>query len=196
MPIPIVLASSSPYRRQLLERLGVPFEAVAPAVDETSLVGETARQTALRLAQQKAAAVAMRFPEAIVIGSDQVAEMDGHKLGKPGGHAQALQQLLAMQGRTVVFHTALSVLRHLDQRTSTDCVETSVRFRRLPREALELYLRRDRPYDCAGSAKIEALGICLVDSVRSNDPTALIGLPLIRLTTMLADCGVALPGDL
>jgi len=195
MPIPIVLASSSPYRRQLLERLGVPFEAVAPKVDETPLAGETARQMALRLAQQKADAVAMRFPQAIVIGSDQVAEMDGRKLGKPGGHEAALQQLLAMQGRTVVFHTALSVLRYVGQRVSADCVDTWVHFRTLPVEALEQYLLRDRPYDCAGSAKIEALGICLVESVRSDDPTALIGLPLIRLTTMLADCGVALPAD-
>ena len=193
MSSPIVLASSSPYRRQLLQRLRVPFDAVAPEVDETANAGETPAQTARRLALLKASAVGLLHPDAIVIGSDQVAEMDGLALGKPGGHDDALRQLLAMQGRTVVFHTALTVLRHADERVCSDCVDTWVRFRSLPREALHGYLRLDQPYDCAGSAKIESLGICLVESVRSDDPTALIGLPLISLTTMLAGYGVALP---
>jgi septum formation protein len=189
----IVLASSSPYRRQLLQRLRVPFDTEAPEVDETSRTGETPLETARRLALLKASTVGLRRPDAIVIGSDQVAEMDGFALGKPGTHDDALRQLVAMQGRTVVFHTALTVLRSADQRIRSDCVDTWVRFRTLPPDALERYLRLDQPYDCAGSAKIESLGICLVESVRSDDPTALIGLPLIRLTTMLAGYGVALP---
>jgi len=193
MSTSIVLASSSPYRRQLLERLGVPFDAVAPQVDESSLPGETPTQTALRLALLKASTVGRRRPSAIVIASDQVAELDGAAIGKPGGHDDALRQLIAMQGRTVVFHTALTVLRHADERACSECVDTWVSFRRLPADALDAYLRLEQPYDCAGSAKIESLGICLVESVRSDDPPALIGLPLIRLTTMLASCGIVLP---
>jgi septum formation protein len=189
----IVLASSSPYRRGLLEQLRLPFEIDAPDVDESGRADETPLQLARRLALLKASTVSRRHPQAIVIGSDQVAEMDGLALGKPGAHPQALQQLMAMQGRTVVFHTALAVVRKSDDRVATDCVDTWVRFRRLPPDALETYLRLEQPYDCAGSAKIESLGICLVESVRSDDPTALIGLPLISLTTMLAGCGVALP---
>ena len=193
MQASIVLASSSPYRRQLLERLRLPFDTDPPEVDETGRGGETPLQTAQRLALLKASSVGMRHPQAIVIGSDQVAEMDGQALGKPGGHEQAMRQLLAMQGRTVVFHTALAVVRRADGYVGTDCVDTQVRFRRLPPRALEDYLRAEQPYDCAGSAKVESLGICLVESVQSDDPTALIGLPLISLTTMLAACGVALP---
>jgi septum formation protein len=193
MPASIVLASSSPYRRQLLDRLQLPFESDAPGVDETSRAGETPVQLASRLALLKASTVGSRHPEAIVIGSDQVAAMDGLAIGKPRGHPEALQQLLAMQGRTVVFHTALAVVRRFDDRTCTDCVDTWVQFRRLQSDALERYLRLEQPYDCAGSAKIESLGICLVESVRSDDPTALIGLPLISLTSMLAGFGVAIP---
>ena len=189
----IVLASSSPYRRQLLERLRLSFDTDAPDVDESGRADETPLQLARRLALLKASTVGLRHPQAIVIGSDQVAEMDGIAIGKPGGHQEALQQLVAMQGRTVVFHTALAVVRRCDERVDTDCVDTWVRFRHLPADALEAYLRLEQPYDCAGSAKIESLGICLVDSVRSDDPTALIGLPLISLTTMLAGYGVALP---
>ncbi|HEX4584849.1 MAG TPA: Maf family nucleotide pyrophosphatase [Burkholderiaceae bacterium] len=192
-PVPIVLASSSPYRRQLLERLRVPFDCVAPQVDEASRAGETPLQLACRLALLKATTVAVRHPDAIVIGSDQVAEMDGSAIGKPSGHQDALRQLLAMQGRTVLFHSALAVVRRSDGRVSHDCVDTSVRFRQLPPEALERYLQLEQPYDCAGSAKIESLGICLVESVRSDDPTALIGLPLISLTSMLGGFGVRLP---
>jgi septum formation protein len=193
MPDFIVLASSSPYRRQMLDRLRLPFEWHAPDVDEAGRPGEMPLQLACRLALLKASTVAVRYPEAIVIGSDQVAEMDGLAIGKPGGHQDALPQLVAMQGRTVVFHTALAVVRRSDGRTTTDCVDTWVRFRRLQPDALERYLRLEQPYDCAGSAKIESLGICLVESVRSDDPTALIGLPLISLTSMLAGFGVALP---
>jgi septum formation protein len=193
MTIPIVLASGSPYRRQLLERLRLPFRCEPPDVDEAARPAETPLQLASRLASLKACTVAQRFPEAIVIGSDQVAEMDGLAIGKPAGHPQALQQLVSMQGRSVVFHTTLAVVRHSDGHRRTECVDTEVRFRRLPAEALDAYLRLEQPYDCAGSAKVESLGICLVESVRSDDPTALIGLPLIRLTSMLAECGVALP---
>jgi septum formation protein len=193
MPAPIVLASSSPYRRQLLERLRLPFDTVAPQVDESPQHGETPLQAALRLALLKASTVGRRHPGAIVIGSDQVAELDGVAIGKPGGHDEALAQLVAMQGRTVTFHTALTVLRHADQRVCSECVDTRVSFRRLPADALDAYLRLEQPYDCAGSAKVESLGICLVESVRSDDPTALIGLPLIRLTAMLAGYGIALP---
>jgi septum formation protein len=193
MPASIVLASSSPYRRQLLERLRLPFDVEAPDVDEAAHAGETPLQQAQRLALLKASSVSARRPEAIVIGSDQVAALDGVAIGKPLDHPNALRQLLQMQGRTVLFHTALAVVRRADARSELDCVDTLVRFRRLTREALEAYLRIEQPYDCAGSAKIESLGICLVESVQSDDPSALIGLPLIRLTSMLAGCGVALP---
>jgi septum formation protein len=173
----------------------VPFDTVAPDVDETGQPGETPLQLARRLALLKASTIGQRHPQAIVIGSDQVAQMDGLAVGKPRAHQDALDQLLAMQGRSVVFHTALALVRRSDGLCCVDCVDTQVRFRRLTRDALETYLRLDQPYDCAGSAKIESLGICLVESVRSDDPTALIGLPLIRLTSMLAACGVALPGS-
>ncbi len=193
MAAPIVLASSSPYRRQLLERLQLRFEVEAPQVDEASRSGESPLQQACRLALLKASTVSLRRPDAIVIGSDQVAVADGITIGKPADHDDALRQLLQMQGRSVLFHTALAVVRRADDRSEVDCVDTLVHFRRLSREALQTYLLIDRPYDCAGSARIESLGICLVESVQSDDPTALIGLPLIRLTSMLAGCGVALP---
>jgi len=194
MPAPIVLASSSPYRRQLLEQLRLPFRTESPDVDETPGPGETPLQLARRLALLKASTVGQRHPDAIVIGSDQVADVNGVAISKPGDHQTALLQLLDMQGRTVVFHTALAVVRRCDDHAGVDCVDTIVRFRRLARESLEAYLRLEQPYDCAGAAKIESLGICLVESVRSDDPTALIGLPLISLTSMLAACGVSLPG--
>lgn len=188
---PIVLASTSAYRRQLLARLHLPFDVVAPEVDETALAGESPRQTAQRLAQAKAQAVANRRPEAIVIGSDQVAELHGRPINKPGEHAAALAQLEQMQGQTVDFHTGLAVFDA--GRVQSDCVSTRVRFRQLSREQLDRYLTIDRAYDCAGAAKIESLGIALVEAVHSDDPTALIGLPLIRLTSMLRDCGVLVP---
>jgi septum formation protein len=189
---PIVLASTSPYRRQLLARLRLPFSVQAPQVDEHALPGETPAATARRLAQAKAAAVAAGRPDAIVIGSDQVADVDGEALSKPGTHEAALAQLTRMQGREVVFHTALAVIGP-DGCRQVDEVPTVVRFRVLPADQLDAYLRLERPYDCAGAAKIESLGIVLAESVRADDPTALIGLPLIRLTSMLAACGVRLP---
>ncbi len=191
---PIVLASTSTYRRELLQRLRLPFSVQASRVDECALAGEAPRDTARRLALAKAEAVAAGRPGAIVIGSDQVADVDGEALSKPGTHAAALAQLTRMQGREVVFHTAVALVdprggQHLDD------VPTVVRFRVLPAASLDAYLRAEQPYDCAGAAKIEALGITLVKSVRSDDPTALIGLPLIRLTTMLAACGIFLPAQ-
>jgi septum formation protein len=190
---PIVLASTSPYRRELLTRLRVPFEAVAPGIEESAMAGESPRITARRLAQAKAEAVASRLPDALVIGSDQVADLDGEPLNKPGCHEVGLDQLLQLQGRTAVFHSAIAVARDGGARIDVDCVPTAVRFRRLSRAQLDAYLRADRPYDCAGAAKIESLGITLVAAVHSDDPTALIGLPLIRLTAMLAAAGIVLP---
>jgi septum formation protein len=189
----IVLASTSPYRRQLLERLRLPFTVQAPGVEETPLAAERPRDTAIRLALEKARRVAQDQPQAIVIGSDQVAELDGLAIGKPLTHETALQQLTLMQGRRVDFHTALAVVRRSTGQVGNDCVLTEVRFRRLPRIQLERYVRLDQPFDCAGSARIESLGICLIESVGSDDPTALIGLPLIALTSILAGFGVSLP---
>lgn len=186
----IVLASTSPYRRELLARLRLPFTVAAPEVDEAAAADETPAATALRLAQAKARAVAPRHPTALIIGSDQVADADGTPLGKPGAFDAALAQLEFMQGRTVVFHTALALLDAATGALRAVEVPTRVRFRRLPRAALENYLRLDQPFDCAGAAKIEAAGIALVDAVESEDPTALIGLPLIALTSLLAEFGV------
>lgn len=186
----IVLASTSRYRRQLLERLRLPFETHAPQVDETPLPAETPRETALRLARAKAESVAVRFPDAVVIGSDQTVDADGHTLGKPLTHDAALAQLQSLQRRTVVFYTALAVAGPAGHSVQLDCVPTTVTFRNLPSAQLDAYLSADHPYDCAGAAKIESLGIALVEAVVSDDPTALIGLPLIRLTSMLASAGV------
>lgn len=189
----IVLASTSTYRRALLARLRLPFETAAPEIDEAALPDELPGQTALRLARAKAVAVARRRPDALVIGSDQVADLDGVALNKPGSHAAALDQLRRLQGRSAVFHTALAVAVDGGNRVEVDLVPTTVRFRRLAQAALEAYLRIDQPYDCAGAAKIESLGIALVESVQGDDPTALIGLPLIRLVSMLAALGIAVP---
>ncbi len=186
----IVLASTSRYRRQLLERLRLPFEVHAPEVDEATLPGETPRETALRLACAKAENVATRFSGAIVIGSDQTVDLNGQTLGKPLTHDAALTQLQSLQGRTVVFYTALAVAGPMTGRVQLDCVPTTVTFRKLPSVQLEAYLRADQPYDCAGAAKIESLGTALVQAVESDDPSALIGLPLIRLTSMLSSAGV------
>jgi septum formation protein len=189
---PLVLASTSPYRRALLERLRLPFEVEPPGVDETALSGETARDTALRLAQAKARAVAPKFPRALVIGSDQVATLGGDRLGKPGGHERAVAQLKAMRGRTVVFHTALALLDSASGAMQTAEVPTEVRFRDYSDKEIERYLEIERPYDCSGSAKIEGLGIVLVERVSGDDPTALIGLPLVQLCAMLRSEGVTL----
>jgi len=186
----IVLASTSRYRRELLERLRCPFEVQAPQVDEAALPSETPRETALRLARDKAANVARRFPGAIVIGSDQTVDLNAVALGKPLSHEAALAQLQSLQGRTAVFYTALAVNGPALNSLQVDCVPTTVTFRNLPTAQLEAYLRADQPYDCAGAARIESLGIALIQSVKSDDPTALIGLPLIRLTSMLAAAGI------
>lgn len=189
----IVLASTSPYRRELLARLRLPFEVQRPDVDETPRAGEPPAALAERLAVAKAESLASRHPGAVLVGSDQVAELDGRPIGKPGGFDAALAQLESMQGRTVTFHTALAVHDASSGRTWSDNVPTHVSFRRLPRAALAAYLRIDQPYDCAGAAKIESAGIALVERVESDDPTALVGLPLILLTTLLGRCGVDVP---
>jgi septum formation protein len=190
----IILASSSAYRRALLERLRLAFEVAAPDIDETPLAGETPDATALRLAREKAAAVAAAHPGALVIGSDQVATLDGAQIGKPGDHARALEQLRAMRGREVVFHTALCLWddRSADPAAAAQMenVQTLVSFRDLPDAELDAYLRIEQPYDCAGSAKNEGLGIALLARIDSSDPTALTGLPLIALTSMLRRAGV------
>jgi septum formation protein len=193
-PVRLILASSSAYRRELLARLGLPFEAIAPDIDETPLAGEPPQATALRLARTKAEAVAAAHPGALVIGSDQVATLDDLQIGKPGDHARALAQLQLMRGREVVFHTALCLwdgrVADPDSAAQIENVQVRVRFRDLPDAELDAYLRIEQPYDCAGSAKNEGLGIALLDSIVSTDPTALTGLPLIALTGMLRQAGV------
>jgi len=194
-PPPLVLASGSRYRRDLLERLRIPFDVVAPEVDETAFDGEAPSATALRLSRAKADAVATRRPEAIVIGCDQVAECDGRAFGKPGGHDAAVAQLRALSGRVVRFHSGLCVVAPGDGARRAEVVATTVRFRMLDDDVIERYLRIERPYDCAGSAKAEGLGIALLESIDSDDPTALIGLPLIALVTMPTAIGHPIPGD-
>lgn len=194
-PPRLILASSSPYRRELLERLRIPFDVVVPAIDETPLEGELPEETAMRLAQAKARAVAAEQPtgeRALIIGSDQVATYDGHQIGKPGTHEKALAQLQAMRGREVLFHSALCLLDSTSDDAETVDAITKVRFRDLSDAALDAYLRAETPYDCAGSAKAEGLGIALLDAIESDDPTALIGLPLIALTRMLLAAGYPL----
>ncbi|MES2164707.1 MAG: Maf-like protein [Pseudomonadota bacterium] len=187
----LVLASSSAYRKELLSRLQLPFEVAVPDIDESPLPGETPSATALRLAREKAAAVAAKLPGRVVIGSDQVATLDERQIGKPGDHANALAQLQTMRGREVVFHTALCVWDGRDQTYQLEDIQTVVKFRDLPDAELDAYLRIEQPYDCAGSAKNEALGIAILERIDSSDPTALTGLPLIALTGMLRNIGVS-----
>ena len=189
---PLVLASTSPYRRELLSRLGLPFAVEGPDVDETARAGEAPAATAARLAQAKARAVAARHPGAWVIGSDQVAELDGRPLGKAGVHGLALAQLEACSGRRVEFHTALCLLRD-DQTPLTALDQTAVVFRTLGREEIQRYLHAEQPYDCAGSFKCEGLGIALFEAIQSHDPTGLIGLPLIALSRALREAGYRVP---
>jgi septum formation protein len=194
-PPRLILASSSRYRRELLERLRVPFEVAVPAVDETPLAGETPEATALRLAHAKARAVAASLAggeAALVIGSDQVATFDNLQIGKPGTHDKALAQLQAMRGREVLFHSALCLFDSRSASAQSVDVVTRVRFRDLPDAALDAYLRAETPYDVAGSAKSEGLGITLLEAIESDDPTALIGLPLIALSSMLLAAGFPL----
>lgn len=188
----LVLGSTSRYRRELLERLHLPFEVVSPEVDETPLAGESPQAIALRLALAKAHAVAARFPAALVIGSDQVADLDGLALGKPGGHDRAVQQLRQMSGRSVVFQTAVAVVCRETGFEQVDLAPVRVRFRSLGDDEIETYLRIEQPYDCAGSAKSEGLGIALLEAIDNDDPTALVGLPLIRTCRMLQAAGYKL----
>ncbi|MFM8865387.1 MAG: Maf family nucleotide pyrophosphatase [Limnohabitans sp.] len=192
LPRTVVLGSTSRYRRELLSRLNLPFEVAAPEVDETPQPGEAPRDLALRLALAKARAVATRHPEAVVIGSDQVADLAGQPLGKPGEHARAVQQLRQMRGQTVVFQTALAVVCLATGFEQVDLAPVCVRFRDLTDEEIENYLQAEKPYDCAGSAKSEGLGIVLLDAIENDDPTALVGLPLIRTARMLRAAGVKL----
>ena len=189
----LVLGSSSRYRRELLERLRLPFTVAAPETDETPLPGEAPRALALRLALAKAQAVAALHPEAVVIGSDQVADLDGEPLGKPGNHARASAQLRRMGGHTVVFQTAVAVVCAASGFSEVDIAPVEVRFRPLDDATIERYLHAEQPYDCAGSAKSEGLGIALLERIDSDDPTALVGLPLIRTCQMLRAAGVRLP---
>jgi len=196
-PLRLILASSSRYRKELLQRLHLPFEVRVPEIDETPLPGEAPEQTALRLAAEKARTVAATHTGALVIGSDQVATLDGRQIGKPGNHENALNQLRSMRGRSVVFHTALCLWDGtLEGDAAAQCenVQTRVVFRDLPDHELDAYLRLEQPYDCAGSAKNEGLGIALIERIDSTDPTALTGLPLIALTTMLRRAGVSFFG--
>jgi len=188
---PLILASTSRYRRELLERLRLPFEVHAPAsVDETPIAGELPAVLAQRLALAKAQAVAMAHPDAVVIGSDQVADLDGQPIGKPGTHARAVEQLRAMRGRSVVFQTAVAVVHASSGYLGAALAPVTVRFRDLSDAEIEHYLRTEQPYDCAGSAKCETLGIALLDAIHSDDPTALVGLPLIRTSALLRAAGI------
>ena len=187
----LILASTSIYRRELLERLRIPFTVISPQVEETPLPGESTLDLALRLAKAKAAIVSQAHPEAWVIGSDQVADLCGAAIGKPGNFERAMAQLQLMRGATVTFHSALCLMRGDIETTLS--IPTEVTFRKLPDDVLEAYLLAEKPYDCAGSAKSEGLGISLLEKIRSDDPTALIGLPLIALCGLLREAGFTIP---
>jgi septum formation protein len=193
-PRKLVLGSTSVYRRELLGRLRVPFSVAAPHVDETPQPGETPLALAQRLALAKARAVAQQHPDCVVIGSDQVADLNGEPLGKPGTHELAVAQLQKMRGKTVVFQTAVAVVCHATGFVQQDVAPVRVVFRDLSDAEIEYYLRAETPYDCAGSAKSEGLGIALLESIDNDDPTALVGLPLIRTSRMLRAAGLALLG--
>lgn len=185
----LVLASTSPYRRELLEKLQVPFVVANPHVDETALTTETPDQTALRLAELKAKAVAADYPNALIIGSDQVATLNGLHIGKPGNHENAVKQLQLMRGNSIIFHTALSLYNSATGNIQSRIVPTTVSIRCLSDAQIECYLRKEQPYQCAGSAKSEAMGIAIMEKMEGTDPNALIGLPLIALTQMLMNEG-------
>ena len=191
-PRSLVLGSTSPYRRELLERLRIPFEVQGPEVDETPHAGETPMALAQRLALAKAQSVAKRFPQAIVIGSDQVTDLNGEPLGKPGTHANAVRQLQKMRGQTVVFQTAVSVVCLATGFAQSELAQVKVQFRHVSDAAIEAYLQAEQPYDCAGSAKSEGLGIALLDRIDNQDPTALVGLPLILTCRLLRAAGLPL----
>lgn len=191
-PPRLILASGSVYRRQMLERLNWPFDVVPADIDETPQHGENGEALAMRLAVQKAAAVAARFPGALILGCDQVAECDGRLLGKPGSADRALEQLNFTAGKDLVFHSAMALRR--DQAHTAICVPTQVRMKTLSEAALIDYIERDRPFDCAGAMRSESLGVALTEFIRSDDPTALIGLPMIRLIDLLHDFGIDVLG--
>ena len=186
----LILGSTSRYRRELLERLRLPFQVHAPDVDETPRAGEAPAALAQRLALAKARAVSALHPDAVVIGSDQVADLDGSPIGKPGTHERAVEQLRSMRGRSVVFQTAVAVVRASTGYVGAALAPVTVRFRNLSDAEIEHYLRTEQPYDCAGSAKCETLGIALLDAIDSDDPTALVGLPLIRTCALLRAAGI------
>ena len=193
---PLILASSSPYKKMLLERLNIAFSCYSPDIDEAPKLSESPLALAERLSQGKALAVAKLFPNTVIIGADQVEDLDGEILGKPGNHEQAIKQLTAQSGRTMLFHCGLTVMRrdsagNIEQKSRVNTTEVS--FRALNLQQIENYLRADHPYDCAGSFKAEALGISLFTAVHSNDPSALIGLPLIDCCSLLADFGLKVP---
>ncbi len=190
----LVLGSTSRYRRELLQRLQIPFEVAAPQVDETPRPGEAPADLARRLALAKAQAVARQFPRAVVIGSDQVADLDGEPLGKPGTHARATLQLRQMRARTVIFQTAVAVVCLDSGFSQLELAPVKVKFRDLSDREIEIYLQAEQPFDCAGSAKSEGLGIALLDAIESDDPTALVGLPLIRTCRMIRAAGVKVLG--
>jgi len=190
----LILGSTSAYRRELLGRLHIPFSVESPHVNETPLPGEYPAALARRLALAKAQAVAQRFPDCVVIGSDQVADLDGLALGKPGTHERAVAQLRQMRGKTVIFQTAVAVVCQQSGFCQQSLAPVKVTFRALDDDEIEAYLRAEQPYDCAGSAKSEGLGIALLQSIENDDPTALVGLPLIRTSQMLRAAGIALLG--
>jgi len=196
MPTPrrVVLASTSKYRRALMERLGIAFECADPETDEIALPGEPGATTALRLAEAKARAVAARYPQALIVGSDQVASCGDMRLDKPGNHDNAVRQLTAMSGRTANFDTSVVVLDAVSGKLAARVVGCRVTFRPLSAQQIERYLRLEQPYDCAGSAKVEGLGITLIERIETEDPTSLIGLPLIALTELLALAGAPVLG--
>ena len=194
-PRKLILGSTSAYRRELLQRLRIPFTVSAPDVDETPMHGETPMALAVRLAMAKANAVACQHPDCIVIGSDQVADLDGEPLGKPGTHERAFAQLQKMRSKTVIFQTAVAVVCQASGFQQEDVAPVRVVFRDLSNAEIENYLRAETPYDCAGSAKSEGLGIALLESIDNDDPSALVGLPLIRTSRMLRAAGIALLGS-
>ena len=192
---PLVLASSSVYRRELLSRLRLPFTWVSPDIDETPLSDESPLMSAQRLAQAKARAVATAHPQALVIGSDQVADLHGKPLGKPGNHARAVRQLRALSRQRVIFHTAVCLFDARHDKMQLRNTPSAVQFRELTEAQIERYLQLEQPYDCAGSAKVESLGIALAEKIESDDPTALIGLPLIALVSMLKHLHIEVIAD-
>lgn len=189
-PRRLVLASTSRYRRELLQRLGLPFEVASPHFDETPIPGEDTAATALRLATGKAESLVRTFPDALIIGADQVASSEGRRLDKPGGHENAVRQLRALSGKSAQFDTAVSLLDAREGELQSRVVPCRVTFRTFDEKIIETYLRREQPYDCAASAKAEGLGIALIERIDTEDPTSLVGLPLIALTAMLGRAGL------